>query len=644
MVELVRGAGVVDGRDVNEIVALFDARHLERGPVLREMMAVRDTYNGDLVVPLPELDRDEKVAVANLLNTGIDQMAGRVASVLPTVFCPPRNDSKPREVAAATLRTKAMYGWWDANDYDIVMMRRARWMLGYACAPVQIKPPTRLQARRGVFTPQWHTRDPLTTFPSAPTHHDDMTPEDCIFTYVRNHAWLARQYPEAFDALRRPKGVRGDDLLTVLEYTDDRETVLLAFGDRNADPSVVAGFRGRDSFGGPAGRTSGLGGWVGTDTVVELERIPNRAEVCTVVIPGRVTLDRMMSQFSAMIGMYETAAKLTALSIIAVEKGIFPDQYLVSRPNEQAQFLTGPHDGRTGLVNVVTGGEVREVGTNPGFQTNPMIDRLERAMRLEGGVPAELGGESASNIRTGKRGDQVLSGAVQFPIQEQQKLLAKSAKHELQRAVAVAKGYHGGKTTSTYVNWKGAKGNIEYKPKDLFVTDNVVVSYAQAGSDLNGLMILAGQAVGMGVMSKKTAGAILPIIEDPEFEHDQSIKESLEAAILASVQQKANSGEIAPVDTAWLMQQVGSNKMELAEALIALDERVQKRQAEAQAQQADPAMADPMAGLATGTPAEGQMVPPSIAGPNESQEGLAGLLSSLRRPQMTLPSERPSVA
>lgn len=627
-------------RTVEEVVALFDARHLERGPVLREMQAVRDVYNSDLVVPLPELDRDEKVSVANLLNTGIDQMAGRVASVLPTVYCPPRNESKTREVAQATLRTKAMYGWWDANDYDIVMMRRARWMLGYACAPVQIKPPSRLQASKGIFTPQWHTRDPLTTFPSAPMHHDDMTPQDCVFSYVRSHAWLAKSYPEAFDRLRRPKGVRGDDLITVLEYTDEDETVLLAFGDRNADPALVKGFRGRDSIAHP-GSTAGMSGWVGTDSIVELERIGNRAGVCTVVIPGRVTLDRMMSQFSAMIGMYETSAKLTALSIIAVEKGIFPDQYLVSRPGEQAKFLTGPHDGRTGLVNIVQGGEVREVGTNPGFQTNPMIDRLERAMRLEGGVPAELGGEAASNIRTGKRGDQVLSAAVQFPIQEQQKLLAKSAKHELQRAVAVAKGYHGGRTTSVYVNWKGAKGNIEYKPSELFTTDNVVVSYAQAGSDLNGLMILAGQAVGMGVMSKKTAARILPIIEDDEYEHDQGIKEALEAALLASLQQKANDGTMAPVDVAWVMDQVGSNKMELAQALIKLDERVKERQAAAMEQQADPAQVDPMAGLATGTPAEGQVVPPSIGGPNASQDNLASLLGRLRQPQMTLGSERP---
>ena len=60
----------------------------------------------------------------------------------------------------------------------------------------------------------------------------------------------------------------------------------------------------------------------------------------------------------------------------------------------------------------------------------------------------------------------------------------------------------------------------------------------------------------MGVLSKQTARELIPLIEDPEMERDRSIKESLEAALLAGVQQKVNAGEIAPVDAAWLMQQV----------------------------------------------------------------------------------------
>jgi hypothetical protein len=621
------------GIDVHDIVALYDARMLERGPVLREMMAVRDTYNGDLVVPLPELDREERAAVANLLHTGLEQMSMRVSSTLPSVFCPSRDETRKRENVQARTRTQAIYGWWQKNDLKTIQRRRARWLLGYACAPAVIKP----NAKLGI--PEWHARDPLTTFPSAPARHDDMTPENVVFSFVRSFGWLAKQYPEAFEAIRRPKDCRHDELLTVLEYVDADEVVMVAFGDRNADPALVAGPRGRDSIGMGGGR-GGMRSWVGTEQAVELHRIPNRAGLCTAVIPGRVTLDRMMSQYAGMIGMFQMQAKLMALEVIAVEKGVFPDLYLIGRPGETPQFLSGPHDGRTGLVNIVTGGEPREISTNAGFQTNPTMDRLERAMRLEGGVPADFGGESSSNVRTGRRGENLLSAAVDFPVQEQQELLATALQHENVRAIAVAKGYFGNKTTSFYVSWKGARGGVEYKANEVFTTDENIVSYPHAGSDQNGLTIMVGQAVGMGIMSKKTAASLMSIIDDEEFEHDQGVKEALEAAMLAGIQQKVNAGEIAPVDTAWLMQQIGNNKLELAEAIIKLDERVQRRQAEAQAQQADPALADPMAGLATGTPAEAQVVPPAIGEPPEAQQNLASILGSLRMPQMRVPSER----
>ncbi|NCV60837.1 MAG: hypothetical protein EBW52_05455, partial [Betaproteobacteria bacterium] len=42
---------------------------------------------------------------------------------------------------------------------------------------------------------------------------------------------------------------------------------------------------------------------------------------------------------------------------------------------------------------------------NPGYKTDTALDRLERQERLEGSIPAEFGGESASNIRTGRRGE-----------------------------------------------------------------------------------------------------------------------------------------------------------------------------------------------------------------------------------------------
>ena len=610
---------------VEEIVQLYTARKNDLAPLNSKRVEVRDAYNGELRVMLPDVGRADPPAVANLLNKGIDQMAMRVASTMPSVYCPPRDDRIKREVTAADVRRRAIYGWWEANDLNLQIKRRARMLMAYAASPVMIWP----DFKRGI--PVWRMRDPFGTYPSACLNPGDFTPDDCIFAYQQTYGWVRKNYPDKFELLNRQEKPQRDAKLTLLDYVDADELVTVVLGDGPAQGDIYS-----------AAPVSGPGtGFVGSSRYTELERLENRAGMCTAVIPGRITLDRAIGQFDSMLSIYRQMAHLTALELIAVEKGIFPDTYLEGRQGEIPKFVSGPHDGRSGLVNIISGGTIREVGTNPGFQTNPTIDRLERAQRLDAGIPAEFGGESASNIRTGKRGDAVLSAAVDFPIGEQQQVLAASLREENRRAIAVAKGYFGRRPQSFYVNWKGSKGLVDFTPNEVFTTDHNVVEYSHAGSDINGLMILLGQAVGMNALSLKTAREMMPLVQDAEFEHDQGIKESLEAALLAAVQQKVNAGEIAPVDAAWLMMQVGSNKLELAEAIIKLDERVQERQQQAMEQQADPAMPDPMAGLATGTAAEGQVAPPAIGGPTESQDNLASLLGRLRQPQMTLNSERP---
>jgi hypothetical protein len=610
-----------------QIVSLYRSRKAEMEPVNAKRVAVRDAYNGDLRVSLPDMGREVHAAVANLLNSGLDQLAMRVSSTLPSIYCPPRDESVKREVTAAHKRQRALYGWWEANDLDGMIPIRARQMLAYASSPVMLWP----DFKRGI--PSWRMRDPLGTFPSACMNPGDMTPQDVVFAYRQSYGYLLHHYPNQMERLYRKEKPERDARLVLLDYVDDRELVTIVLSEAGADDRN------------PYGVVSGVGtGFLGSAPCVELERIPNRAGICTAVVPGRITLDKALGQFDQMIGLYATQAKLTALELIAVEKGIFPDTYLESRPGEQAKFVTGPHDGRTGLVNIVQGGTMREIGTNPGFQTNPTIDRLERASRLAGGIPAEFGGESASNVRTGKRGDAILSAAVDYPVAEQQKVLARSLREENKRAIAIAKGYFGTRSQSFYVSWKGARGQVDFVAKDIFTTDHNVVAYSHVGSDLNGLTIMTGQLVGMGILSKQTAAELLPLIDNPEQEHDRSISEALEQALLAAVQQKANSGEMNPIDVAWLTDQVKNNKLELAQALIKVDERIRKRQADMQAQTADPAQPNPMAGLATGTPAEAQAIGPTIPEGPESQQNLTGILGALRMGQMTSPAERPAVA
>ena len=62
------------------------------------MREVRDLANGEVIIPLSELDRNARTNVANLLVQGLDQTSMRIASTMPNPYFPPlkpgNNDSQ----------------------------------------------------------------------------------------------------------------------------------------------------------------------------------------------------------------------------------------------------------------------------------------------------------------------------------------------------------------------------------------------------------------------------------------------------------------------------------------------------------------------------------------------------------------------
>ncbi len=132
-----------------EIVGLLRERESNLEPSFARMRRVRAAYDGDIVVPLPELDDNEQVAVANLLAQGLDQTAMRIASVMPDVVMPPTKDDQKQAEKRASTRRRAVLGWWQHNRMDIKLSKRARHMLGYASSPVSLRYDRRPACRCG---------------------------------------------------------------------------------------------------------------------------------------------------------------------------------------------------------------------------------------------------------------------------------------------------------------------------------------------------------------------------------------------------------------------------------------------------------------------------------------------------------------
>ena len=587
-------------KTAEEIVDLYYTRSSNHAGVKERMRHIRDHYNGDVIVPLPEIDSTEASSVANLLAQGLDQTAMRIASVTPDIVCPPEDESSKQAQKFAGIRRKALFGWWQNSRIDMQLAKRARHLIGYSNTIVQI----RFDHDKGC--PTWHVRDPLTAYPSNLRGADDMTPSDCVFGYERSYGWIRKQYP---DAALRFAGVADapydtDRPIELIEYVDHDEYVLVAV----RHPANSIGMFSTNNDTGPV--------------VAELERVENRTGVCPVVMSQRISLDEPNGQFDGILGMYQQQAKLMALEVIAVQKGVFPDTWLVGRAGEQPTIIN-PANGLTGEVGVLRGGDLRDMQLQPGFMTNPAIDRLERAQRLTAGVPAEFGGESTSNIRTGRRGDAVLSAVVDFAVQESQRILARSLEAENKIAIAMAKSHAGGKSKSFYVSMGKVKGKVDYVPNKHFTTDDNVVSYSHAGADINNLVIAGGQRLQMGTMSKESFMKIDPLVEDVEAERDAVTAEQLEQSLLSGLQQQAATGAIPPSDVARIIDLVKSNKEELAGAV----EKVQREAQERQAEMVSPTSPEAQSGIAQpGVGAEAMAAPPPAEG---GPAGLRELLGAL---------------
>jgi hypothetical protein len=608
----------------DDLVSAFEQRRKAYAPMHAAMLEIREIYDGEALVRIPGLNRDEKSSVPNLLSQGLDQMAGRIASVTPMIsFSSEKPGERKYDRRAETAR-RTISGWWQRDRMPLKNKIRGRHLVGYGMTPVSI----RWNERE--HRPTWHVREPLETFAAPSSDLSCSTPTDVIFAYRRSVGWMrSRGYGAQVASVLGKWDATDDDLLTILEFVCPDYSVLVVTGSKLNDDMYESSYslamRNRAEL---------------------LQILPNPSGVMCATTPSRLTLSRAGGQFDAMVGMYYVQSKLMALELAAVEKGVYPDTYLVSRPNEIGRYIEGPFDGRSGQVNVIAGGDIRELNDTPGYMTPQTIDRLERAQRLTAGIPAEFGGESASNIRTGRRGDAVLSAVIDFPVGEAQDVLAYSLIDENKAAISLAKFYDGSAPRTIYVGTGTSARAVSYVADEVFSNDEHIVSYAASGTDLNSLMIGLGQRVGMGIMSKETAAELDPFIDSPELERDRIVSEGLEQALVSGIQQQAASGQLPPLVVAKVIEMVKSDRMELAEAITKVVEAAAKKAQEdamkaqeaAQQQGQQPApSADSMMGQVAPQALAGQS---PIPGPSEGQNKLSDLLGALRRPGMTVQPQR----
>ena len=510
---------------IEDIETYYRARKAERGPLLNRWAEVAKQYDGDIIVPLPELDKDEKSMAVNLMGPGLDQVAMRIASTMPDISVDPlRPGIKASENNADTKRL-ALLSFWDMNRMHLIMRRRARYLLGYAASPVSVSFMA-LNPLDKRDIPHWRVLNPMSVFPSPTVDVNDIEPANCIHATLQTLSWLQAMYPTQAAVLYKGKA-RPDTQFEILEYNDDEETVLVALGavkELETGPSWT--------------RTNTVAN--GTQTCVELARVPNRAGIPLTVYPGRITLSKLTGMFDQLVPLFFNASKLAALEYHAIKKSIFGDEWLVTHPGSpgQAQIIVEA-DGLTGVRGEIRNGQIQQTQVQPSIQAAQALDRLERTGRLAGGIPAELNGESATNIRTARRGESVLGSAIDMPVQEHQEIFEDSLEAENRRAIAVMKGYFGSKPTSFYISRNGKVTKPDYTPNDIFENDQNVVKYGMTGTDANSMVIALGQRLQMETLSQETFMEMDPVVEDVQEELARINIGSARRAMMSSVENGA---------------------------------------------------------------------------------------------------------
>lgn len=604
-----------------DIVNIMGVRRQNDSALKKAMIDIRDRVNGDVVIPLPDVDGSPTLPVPtpHLIADAIESNAMRAASTTPVIHCPALDPTSSRSRERAHTRRRALYAAWDHSALlESVLPRSYRHLTGYGTNALVVVPDFETGRAR------IETRDPLTSYPEHRSPEDTREPRDVGFVFGRSVQWLmahypefARQYNAARSTIRDPRLLEriNASLWDVVEWVDEDQIVMGVIGPRDTVDSQSLD----DTF---------SGGML-------LRRWDNRAGMVPVAAPRRVTLDRIDGQVSKLTGLVDMMGRLMALDVLAAEKAVFPDMVVLDQ-NGTPQLLNASgkwNDGRSGEANLVKASKVDILQSSPGPLTHPVIDRLERNFRMSGGMPGMLGGENSNALRTGNALDTMGAISVDPRIQELQRLMTRALKVVNESVCEVEKGYFPNKTNVFFSGWPGDFGHVTYTPAKDFDSKENAVNYAFPGTDINQLTVAIGQAAGIGLISKKTGRYKHPLVDDPDAEEKNIFSEQLEEAAMSTFVQQAQTGTLPLIDLANIYESMFGESA-WTKAIKSADQTARERQAaQPPAPEAGNAAPEAMAGLAQpGTGAESQVPPPDVngtSGPAPSQVDFKQLITAL---------------
>jgi hypothetical protein len=541
--------------------------------IVRRIMEGDASVFREVTVPSEhDLPAEHHMLVANIMLNAQEQLSRRVA-VAPTITdLPTHPDAEIAHKRAAT-NTKAKRAWMAENTGGLVGYQISRYLLSYAEAPIVIRPNTKR------MIPRFEERDPLTAYPSDDTDWRP-TVDDIVFSFTKPVSTLMARYP-------------------AIGFPDDVKTTKWECVEHFC-PSCYLLF---------ATSTTPMG----ARRFVTLAHEPNSTSATMAVVPRLICSGGRAGAFNQMVGLMSAQARLTTLSLVAAERGVFPETVW------SGEIIGTINEGPDGNTLMGPDGRVQRMTYNSSYQFPQEIDRLERSLRLAGDYPAQLSGETPSALATGRGNQLLLAATVDEGIKERQQILGEGWREAIERGVTLSKTYWGEQRIPITTTDNGLSRTITYTPSKMTEGTTRVEYGLLSSADVNSATVVLGQMASLG-MSRRDVFGLHPYVEDAQTAEENTIKQRLDDALLAGVSEKIATGQLDPLAVARMKKAItdGKSVEDAYEEAIASIKQAQEAQDEALLPEAaDPAAA--AAGAATLFPGQ-----PAVPQPRQVAQSFFG--------------------
>lgn len=586
-----------------EIRQLIVDMQNQQGPLLMRMREVLDRYDGDIVIPVPELSDEPKLPPLTpmLIADAVDSLGTRASGVRPSVFCPAVDQRKATgkgSLEFAQRRRRALSYVYEESKWQLGTRRFYRHLAAYHTGNIVVTP----DFVKGL--PHIGVRDPLATFIDPQSAESLNPPKYAAFITRYSGNDLRAMYPMARAENDGPITDRDvNHMWDVAEWIDDDQ---IRFGI--VGPVMSDGYHVNNQT-----------MW-NTPSMPISEPYENKAGMCIVFSPCNVSLGKVASRMAAMIGNIDLQAKLVALDIAAQTRAIFPDMYVLSAEGAQARLATGPHwkPGSSGEINIVEDAKavsLLHVQADP--RTQQSIDRLERNFRVSSQLVPQTGGETYGALRTGAGINALAGMAIDPMLQEMHEIYESWMRHANEAILATWKGYWPDRKYTVFSGWAGDKGELDITPSVHIETFHNTVNYAIPGADITQTTQILGSLAGAQAISVETFRTLHPYVEDPQLEGERLNGEELERALRQALANQLVQGQL-PLEVATMVHDELLQGVGLFKAVMTANSKLKAQQAAAPPPTPDGMMAHPdqMPGMAAGPGAAMAPAAPP-AGPNE---------------------------